>query len=414
MAEKGLSGYTPVDDTGFEARFGRKPRRNQAQYDLLHKCSKKEDMTEWNEWREKRPGVEVWLEAWDLQMTFLSDANLAEASLLASRLPKANLAHASLILARLDRADLEGAVLVGAHMENAVLRGAHMEYAVLVSAHMNNAVLTGAHMENAVLTGAHLEGATLVRVDLQGAHLDSAHIEQSKWGDVDLRGASFIVAVVDGGTAFAGCAVDKNTNFSGVAMGSCLMQPGLKETLEYNIRRMRYRNVSFLKWIRNVPANFFWFFSDYGRSTWKLIRWFSLLSLAFAVLYYHFEFCRGEPLVQGLSTVIAPLREPDPITPHWWSVLVLVRAFYFSIVTMTTLGFGDLSANPESFLGYVVLAVHVILGYVLLGALICRFSITFQSQGPPVPLSPRWKPQKKKRALERQPEEYSADGDPAA
>jgi len=60
----------------------------------------------------------------------------------------------------------------------------------------------------------------------------------------------------------------------------------------------------------------------------------------------------------------------------------VVRPVYFSIVTMTTLGFGDMYANKGSIAGHVILAVQVILGYVLLGALITRFAVLFTAGGP--------------------------------
>ena len=59
-----------------------------------------------------------------------------------------------------------------------------------------------------------------------------------------------------------------------------------------------------------------------------------------------------------------------------------VRALYFSIVTMTTLGFGDMYAHPESLVGHVLLTIQVILGYVLLGALVTRLNILFTTGGP--------------------------------
>ena len=55
---------------------------------------------------------------------------------------------------------------------------------------------------------------------------------------------------------------------------------------------------------------------------------------------------------------------------------------YFSIVTMTTLGFGDMYANKGSIAGQVILALQVILGYVLLGALVTRFAVLFTAGGP--------------------------------
>ena len=60
----------------------------------------------------------------------------------------------------------------------------------------------------------------------------------------------------------------------------------------------------------------------------------------------------------------------------------LWHAVYFSVVTMTTLGFGDIAANPDSWIGQTLLMVQVILGYVLLGALITRFAVLFTAGGP--------------------------------
>ena len=49
---------------------------------------------------------------------------------------------------------------------------------------------------------------------------------------------------------------------------------------------------------------------------------------------------------------------------------------------MTTLGFGDIAANPDSWTGQTLLMIQVILGYVLLGALVTRFAVLFTAGGP--------------------------------
>ena len=49
---------------------------------------------------------------------------------------------------------------------------------------------------------------------------------------------------------------------------------------------------------------------------------------------------------------------------------------------MTTLGFGDIAANPDSWFGQTLLMIQVILGYVLLGALVTRFAVLFTAGGP--------------------------------
>ena len=63
-------------------------------------------------------------------------------------------------------------------------------------------------------------------------------------------------------------------------------------------------------------------------------------------------------------------------------MLSFVRVLYFSVVTMTTLGFGDMYAEPGSIFGHILLIFQVLLGYVLLGALITRFAILFSGEGP--------------------------------
>jgi len=66
--------------------------------------------------------------------------------------------------------------------------------------------------------------------------------------------------------------------------------------------------------------------------------------------------------------------------------LVPLRSVYFSIVTMTTLGFGDMYASAHSLFrgiaGHILLALQVTLGYVLLGALVTRFAVLFTAGGP--------------------------------
>jgi len=61
---------------------------------------------------------------------------------------------------------------------------------------------------------------------------------------------------------------------------------------------------------------------------------------------------------------------------------VIARTIYFSVVTMTTLGFGDISANPESSIGHLLLSIQVIIGYLFFGLLITRIAVLFTTGGP--------------------------------
>ena len=103
--------------------------------------------------------------------------------------------------------------------------------------------------------------------------------------------------------------------------------------------------------------------SDYGRSTGLVMLTFVALATAFAFVYKLWPCC---VMVNGIEGDIRGF----------------VHALYFSVVTMTTLGFGDIAANPDSWPGQVVLMAQVILGYVLLGALVTRLAVLFTSDGP--------------------------------
>jgi len=294
------------------------------QYEMLKRCSDKKDITEWHHWRKKYPNEEIWLEGADLSFTYLENAYLKYA-----KLKEVFLGYANLNEAKLRCADLEGT------------KGAYIR----------------------------LKGTDLLKANIKGATL--------------------IAAIVDGSTIFWKCEVDKETNFEGVALDSCRIDPATKQLLEYNIRREIWKKWYIYKdWqteckkkrhviIRSLMylIRWFWSFSDYGWSTWRIIGCFFGLALFFAAIYSFFAFLSPPGIVSNL--------EIEPHLPLWhYGVLVFIRPIYFSIVTMTTLGFGDMYANAQSIWGHILLTFQVILGYVLLGALVTRFAVLFTAGGP--------------------------------
>ena len=319
-----------MDKCGSNRDEQRKNRRfSQEQYDMLLRCSEKKDMTEWNEWRAENPNEEVLLECAQLNQHHLKRANLIYAH-------------------------LEGAMLLGAHLEGAILVGAHLKDAKLNSAYLGDNILIKAHLEGADLRGTHLEGAYLIE----------AHLE----------GASFEQAFVDGSTTLLKCKVNpycKNgryTDFSAVGLSSVRIDPQTKQLLEYNIRRKNWEEwYKVGPWWEKIPERLlvqpFWWMSNYGRSVGRIVACFFGLAVVFALVYWLWPSC---VMVNG---VVGDIRG-------------LWHALYFSVVTMTTLGFGDIAANPDSAGGQALLMLQVILGYVLLGALVTRFAVLFTAGGP--------------------------------
>ena len=354
----------------------KEPRCDQKQLKLLLECSKNKDMTKWNQWYEENPKEEIWLEGADLHEAYLKGANLTSAYL-----EGANLSDAHLEDAYLEDASLEKANLMQAHLEGVNLFRAYLEEANFLIASLKGADLGGAHLERASLSGVNLEGANLTQAHLKGAdfyqarleraNISGAHLEGVNLMRANLEGADFTGSSVDGLTIIWKCSVNHKTDFRSVGLESCRIDERTKYLLEYNRRRMNseewYRGESKQKWVRALrqaitfPVRLFLLMGDYGRSTPRILGVFFALALVFAVVYY---------LVPGLVNDLHG-------TGRWYSDMV--RACYFSLVTMTTLGFGDMYAEKGSMLGHILLMLQVLLGYVLLGVLVTRFGVLFKS-----------------------------------
>ena len=306
-------------------RFSRK------QYDLLVQSSEKRDrMKDWNAWRDDNPDVEILLR-------------------------RSPLAGRHLAYANLQGADLWGANLHGAKIWYANLRGAN---------------LWCANLQDAEIQEAELQEANLQLANLQEADLWCAHLQGTDFVDADIRGTIFSNAIVDGETLIHTDKVNRETDFSGVGLGNVRMSAGLRQLLEYNMRREAWGEWGgggsiarkLLWWIAVRP--FAWLV-DYGRSMIRIPFVFLGLAIFFALLYWS---CEGLVLVSVGD-------KPGQLQNFW-------HAFYFSIVTMTTLGFGDIHANPSSWFGQTLLILQVVLGYIMLGAIVTRFAVFFTATGP--------------------------------
>ena len=365
-------------------QFERGARCNIEQYRMLKRCSEKRDVAEWNAWRGENQNTEIRLTGADLHRVRLRGAILTDA-----HLEGAELWHAHLQRADLLRAHLEGATLWAVHLEGAWLQNAHLDEAHLRGAHLEGARLWGTHLEGAKLSEAHLEGADLFKANLQGALLENARLQGAALRRVRMEGAAFVEArlqsadfnqaMVDGNTLITGCLIDKDTDFSSVGLDAARVEPGIKQLLKYNVRRRRWE-----EWYERHPrlawlAESFWWMCDYGQSTGRIVGVFFGLALLFATIYYVWGLFMPTSLVQNL------FEDGEGTLPGW---LIPFRALYFSIVTMTTLGFGDLHAHSRSLPGHILLTFQVLLGYVLLGALVTRFAVLFEAGGPPGRFTP--------------------------
>jgi uncharacterized protein YjbI with pentapeptide repeats len=330
------------------------------QYDMLKRCSEKKDVTEWNEWRKAHPEEDILLE----------DAKFSQCYLRGVYLNKGGIYDRSVDIYFSGEVYLEGAKLLFAKLQGAKLLDANLQGAKLLDANLQDANLFGAKLQDADLRFANLQGAELRYANLQGANLLDANLQGAFLWRANLQGADFTTAIVDGATLLWECGVNKHkgeeergTNFKGVGIESTRIDYATKQLLQYNIRRMNWENWYKEHWFWRWPVWLFWAMSDYGRSTGRIIAWFFGLAAAFALVYWLW------PDLVIVNKVVGDIR-------GFW------QGLYFSVVTMTTLGFGDIAANPNSWGGQTLLMVQVILGYVLLGALVTRFAVLFMAGGP--------------------------------
>jgi uncharacterized protein YjbI with pentapeptide repeats len=359
---------------------------------------------------------------------FLADsdftcANLCKAKLYYANLENSNFEGTNLIQADLLRSNMVSAHLLGANLERAFIKEAKLGGSTLTDANLERTNLSFIDLSEAYLGNCNLKGAELLDANLKKANISSsclinaslynANCEDTIFEGSDLKSTNFIKCnlidanfrnvIVDGETLIDDCFISKGTDFNNVGLDNMRISQELKQLLQYNIRRTNWQHWykgrklaafpkklssrSFKIWsikskalimfyqLLTFPIRVFWHMSDYGKSTGRIIIWFFVLAFLFAACYIHLDYGYNIEVVSNLSV--------EPHTPLWhYFLLVFFRALYFSIVTMTTLGFGDMYAHEESILGHVLLIFQVLLGYIMLAALVTRFAVLFTAGGP--------------------------------
>ncbi len=281
----------------------------------------------------------------DLRGEDLSGVNLKKAKFFG-----ANLQGAILTGADLTGADFTGANLEGANLENAKaeaagfgmanLRGARLFHADLRHATFTKANLEGADLGCADLSFARLREANLRKTNFSAANLREAHLNLSdvsgaSFKEADLRGAHLRMLKGYKSANWIGADI-RDINFAGAYL---IRRHILDENyLEEFRQRGRWAKIAYFLW---------WLTSDCGRSLKRWCLLIAIQALIFAWIYHLIGVDYG--------------KYPTPLSP-----------LYYSIVTLTTLGYGDVI--PNSMLGQVVAICEVITGYVMLGGLLAIFT----------------------------------------
>ena len=302
-------------------------------------------------------------------------ANLAGILWVNQDLSGIDFTRADLSGANLSGANLAGARLAGANLQSAVLRNANLEGAELLGADLSDADMTGCNasgaglghvsLQRACLAQARFTGATLTEADMQYTQCRAAMFEESSLRDADLSHADFGSAVLRDADLTGASLQDATFDRADLRRARMCSVRNYNAThwIDADIREVYFGGAHLLRrhildenhlhsfrnesqwneWVYRI----WWLTSDCGRS---FLRW-GMCTLAITV-FFAVAFCFVAIDYGEHPTVISPL--------------------YFSIVTMTTLGYGD--ALPASLPAQLVVIAEVIIGYMMLGGALSIFA----------------------------------------
>lgn len=304
------------------------------------------------DWLEGKGGKQARLEGADLSNVDLSGVNLQKAVLASCDLGDACLYGADLQEAHLGKATLTGTVLTFAKLHKANLVEANLERAHLDRCDLSCAYLRDAILSRSNLSESDLQGADLVSSDFQGAILYGAQLQRAFVWNADFRNADLSEAHLSGCTGLGTISFSQDTQVASTRSDGA--------TWDTNIRfRRQFERQNYL---RNLKANakgpqqaWLWLWRvtcGYGESPGRWLLCCLLLILLFGFLYCPWFDCIDLNKGGRSATWLSP--------------------FYFSTVTFTTLGFGDIV--PKNWCGEALIIAEVFFGYVMLGGLITIFS----------------------------------------
>lgn len=271
----------------------------------------------------------------DLRGVRFVGASLRGASLFGADLRGAELMQADLQGARMDECLAAEAGFAHANMTGASLFQAELTHATLMHANLEGADLRAAKLDEARLCEARLYHTDLSRAHLRHADLENCDVHKAVFTEADLRGARLRGLRGFNKACFLRADI-REVDFS----GAYLLRRAIMDTNYLHEFRTRDRFHGALYWL-------WWATSDCGRSLsrWSLLT--AVLTVAFGLGYSFVS------LDYGLhETSLSP--------------------FYFSLVTLTTLGYGDVV--PASTAGQALAMCEVVVGYLMLGGVISIFA----------------------------------------
>jgi len=291
----------------------------------------------------------------DLSDLDLSSLDLSHADFFRGQLERANLKKSILSHAEFAHADMRGAALYKADLRNSILHEADLSGADLSSTDCRGADLRGVNLRNSNLSGADLRGADLTQADLSNADLTYADVTGAKFHFARLDEANVTHIKYGNYREMVG----KFLGVRGVdqCFGNALFLRDAKDQdyIDTFYQSLLDRPSSIVRSIELVLFKA-WALIDHGRSLIKVALYATIVAALYGLIY------------------LADMNFDWGIMDYSNSAQTWFTPFYYSVVTYTTLGYGDVTAN--SLLGEMLVISEVIVGYFTLGLLLAILANT--------------------------------------
>lgn len=259
---------------------------------------------------------------------------------------------------QLRRANLGNIDLVNHDGEPYRLVGSDLSRANLSRAHLYRVDFSGSNLMKADLSQANLHHGCLSRCNLLGSNLKGTRIEHVDWGDRFLQEEKAGEALQKGQEKEAVMWYQEAEEVSRNIRKSCESQglfaiAGNFFYREVVFRRYRYHRWSWARFISKMVD----LISGYGEKPLRVVGFSMVLIFFCSLFYFLFGVLDGGQLVK--------FEAGQPISSN---LLNWLDTLYFSVVTFTTLGYGDLTpvglsrviAAVEAFTGSFTLALFVV------------------------------------------------------
>ena len=321
------------------------PISKEESFELL----KKREISFWNSLRKKYPSWKPDLEELDFSNLDLTDCNLSGAKLKNAKftnsvLVRVNLKNASLYNVDGKKANFSDTDLRNTYMHKGNFTGANFCAAKMQKANLHEAILRNTNMWYAILNGAKMWGSDLYNSYCVGADFRYADIRCS-----DIRYATLTAANFEGASVRE---INYNRftkewiwegRYQGIRVSTCHGSARFKRYAQDEDFVEEFKD----SWFR-FPIYLIWLIlADCGRSLWPWVVWSSFFAVMFGIKLFSLG--------------------PDAFqVDHlpWCQNTML----YYSVVTFTTLGFGDIKPITLEAANWVM--AEVIVGYVMLGGLV--------------------------------------------